>query len=115
MTETNTAITEAIAKCDAIKARLEVLREMSEPKPVLRLESITHPGTYRELQSAGELIDCAPGTVLVVGEGRHLLRICDPEKPWVDRAGFYSSPVRLWNFLVREVNKGASLKYLAAN
>lgn len=115
MTETNTAITEAIAKCDEIKARLETLRDMLKPKPVLRLESITRPGTYRELQSAGELIDCAPGTVLVVGEGRHLLRICDPEKPWVDRAGFYSSPVRLWNFLVREVNKGASLKYLAAN
>lgn len=113
MTETNTAITEAIAKCDEIKARLETLQEMLKPKPVLRLESITRPGTYRELQSAGELIDCAPSTVLVVGEGVRLLRTCDPEKPWVDEVGYYTSPARLWNFLVREADKGATFKYLA--
>lgn len=115
MTETNTTLTEAITKCDEIKARLETLREMSEPKPVLRLESITHPGTYRELQSASELIGCVPDTVLIVGEGVRLLRTCDPEKPWVDKIGYHRSPARLWNFLVREANSGATLKYLAAN
>lgn len=115
MTETNTAITEAIVKCDEIKARLETLQGMLKPKPVLRIESITHPGTYRDLQSASELIDCAPGTVLVVREGRHLLRTCDPEKPWVDEIGYYTSPARLWHFLVREANSGATLKYLAAH
>lgn len=115
MTETNTAITEAIVKCDEIKARLETLQGMLKPKPVLRLESITRPGTYRELQSAGELIDCAPSTVLVVGEGVRLLRTCDPEKPWVDEVGYYTSPARLWHFLVREANSGATLKYLAAH
>lgn len=113
MTETNTAITEAIAKCGEIKARLETLQDMLKPKPVLRIESITSPGMYRELQSSGDLIDCAPGTVLVVGGGVRLLRTCDPEKPWVDEVGYYSSPVRLWNFLVREANKGTPLKYLA--
>lgn len=115
MTETNTALTEAIAKCDEIKARLETLREMSEPKPVLRFESITSPGTYQELRSAGDLIGCTPGTILVVEEGLQLLRTCDPEKPWVDKVGYYSSPARLWNFLVREANSGATLKYLAAD
>lgn len=115
MTETNTAITEAIVKCDEIKARLETLRDMLKPKPVLRIESITYPGTYWELQSPGDLIDCTPGTVLVVGEGARLIRTCDPENPWVDKVGYYGSPVRLWNFLVREANKGTPLKYLAAN
>lgn len=113
MTETNTAITEAIVKCDEIKARLEVLRDMLKPKPVLRLESITHPGTYQELQSSDELNDCVPGMILVIGEGARVLRTCDPEQPWVDKVGYYSSPVRLWNFLVREANKGTPLKYLA--
>ena len=115
MTETNRTLSEAIAKCDEIKARLETLREMSEPKPVLRLESITSPGTYRELQSASDLIDCVPSTVLVVGEGVRLLRTCSPEKPWVDDVGYYTSPARLWHFLIREANSGATLKYLAAH
>ena len=112
MTETNTAITEAIVKCDESKARLETLRDMLKPKPVLRLESITCPGTYRELRSADDLNDCVPGMLLVVGEGGRILRTCDPEKPWVDKVGYYGSPVRLWNFLVREANKGTPLKYL---
>ena len=115
MTETNTHITEAIKQCDEIKARLEVLQDMLKPKPVLRLESITHPGAYRELQSAGELIDCTPGTVLVVGERVHLIRTCDSEKPWVDKVGYYNSPASLWNFLAREADKGVALKYLAAS
>jgi hypothetical protein len=115
MTETNTAITEAIVKCDEIKARLETLRDMLKPKPVLRLESITRPGTYRELRSADDLIDCAPSTVLVVGEEVRLLRTCAPEKPWVDEVGYYTSPARLWRFLVREANNGVTLKYLAAH
>ena len=45
MTETNTALNEAIAKCDGIKARLETLREMSETKPILRLEPV-RAGTW---------------------------------------------------------------------
>lgn len=115
MTETNTVITEAIATCGEIKARLETLQEMVKPKPVLRFESITRPGTYRELRSADDLNDCAPSTVLVVGEEVRLLRTCDPEKPWVDEIGYYTSPARLWHFLVREANNGVTLKYLAAN
>lgn len=115
MTETNTHIAEAIKQCDEVKARLVALQDMVKPKPVLRLESITHPGRYRELQSVDDLTGCAPSTVLVVGEGVRLLRTCDPEKPWVDEVGYYTSPARLWNHLVREVNSGATLKYLAAN
>ena len=114
MTGTNTALTEAITKCDEIKARLETLREMSEPKPVLRLESITHPGTYRELQSAGELIDCAPGTVIVTPD-THIFRICDPANPWTSRIGTRISNAALWDMLTRAANKGAALKYLATD
>lgn len=108
-------IAEAIKQCDEVKARLEVLRDMVKPKPILRIESITRPGTYRELQSVDDLTCCAPGTVLVVGEGVRLLRTCNPEKPWVDEVGHYASLARLWNHLVREANSGATLKYLAAN
>lgn len=114
MTENNTTLTEAIAKCDEIKARLETLREMSEPKPVLRLESITSPGTYRELQLAGELIDCAPGTVIVTPDTR-IFRICDPANPWTSRIGTRISNAALWDMLTRAANKGAALKYLATD
>lgn len=114
MTETNTAITEAIAKCDEIKARLEALQEMLKPKPVLRLESITRPGTYRELQSARELIDCAPGTVIVTPSAR-FFRTCNPGNPWISRIGTWSSSTVLWETLTRAVDQGATLKYFAAN
>lgn len=114
MTETNTAITEAIVKCDEIKARLETLQGMLKPKPVLRLESITSPGTYRELQLAGELIDCAPGTVIVTPDTR-IFRICDPANPWTSRIGARFSNAALWDMLTLAANKGATLKYLAAH
>lgn len=114
MTETNTAITEAIAKCDEIKARLETLQEMLKPKPVLRLEPIARPGTYRELQSAGELIDCVPGTVVITPDAR-FFRTCNPANPWTSGVGTLMSAEVLWDILARAANKGAPLKYLAAN
>ena len=114
MTETNTAITEAIAKCGEIKARLETLQDMLKPKPVLRLESITRPGTYRELQSARELIDCAPGIVIVT-PSVHFFRTCNPGNPWISRTGTWWSSTALWDTLTRAADQGATLKYLAAN
>lgn len=112
MAETNTAITEAIAKCDEIKARLETLRDMLKPKPVLRLESITRPGTYQELQSADDLNDCVPGMTVVTSDAR-FFRTCDPANPWTSGACRWMSAAALWNFLVREADKGTTLKYLA--
>lgn len=114
MTETNTTLTEAIAKCDEIKARLETLREMSKPEPVLRLESIICLGTYRELQSAGDLGACAPGTV-IVGPHRRYFRTCDPANPWADKYGNRISNAFLWDTLIRAVDSGTTLKYLVAN
>ena len=114
MTETNTHIAEAIATCNEIKARLETLQDMLKPKPVLRLESITRPGAYRELQSADDLIDCAPGTVVVTSNTR-FFRTCDPANPWTNRAGYWVSNGVLWGILVGAANCGATLKYLAAN
>ena len=112
MTETNTAITEAITKCDAIKARLETLRDMLKPKPVLRLESITRPGAYRELQSVADLNDCVPGMTVVTPDAS-FFRTCDPANPWTSRVSQRRSAAALWDILIREANSGAALKYLA--
>lgn len=114
MTETNAALTEAITKCDEIKTRLEALREMSEPNPVLRLESIARPGDCRELQSAGDLNAAAPGTV-IVGPNCRYFRTCDPANPWTDKYGSWVSNVVMWNTLIRAANSGATFKYLVAN
>lgn len=112
MTETNTAITEAIAKCDEIKARLETLQEMLKPKPVLRLESITRPGTYRELQSADELNDCVPGMTVATPDAR-FFRTCDPANPWTSGDCRWMSAEAVWDILIRAADKGATFKYLA--
>lgn len=114
MEETNTSLVEAIAKCDEIKARLETLREMSESKHILRLESTTRPGTYRELQSVGDLGACAPGTV-IVGPHCRYFRTCDPANPWADKYGNWISNAVLWNTLIRAADSGTTLKYLVAN
>lgn len=107
-------ITTIIKQCDEVKARLETLQEMVKPKPVLRLESITSPGTYWELQSAVELIDCAPGTVIVT-PGAQFFRTRNPGSPWVSRTGTWSSSTALWDTLTRTVDQSATLKYLAAS
>lgn len=114
VTETNIALSQAIAKCDEIKARLEALREMSEPKPVLRLEPNTRPGTYRELHSADDLADAAPGTV-IIGPNYRYLRTCDPANPWTSRIGCWMSNAALWGILIGTVNSGTTVKYLAAD
>jgi len=115
MTETNTALTDAIAKCDEIKARLETLREMSEPKPALRLESITRPGQWKELQSASDLDGCALGTVLLTPYNCRYFRTGDSMMPWITSDGNWATSVSLWNILAPEANRGATFKYLAAN
>lgn len=57
MTETNTALAEAIVTCGAIRAKLEVLQDMLTPKPVLTIESIIRPGHNWELHRPADL-DC---------------------------------------------------------
>ena len=112
MTETNTALAEAITKCDEIKARLEALRDMLKPKPVLRIESITHPGTYQELLSADDLNDCVPG-MTVVTPGARFFRTCDPANPWTSGDCRWMSAEAVWDILIRAADKGTTLKYLA--
>ena len=89
MTETNTTLTEAIAKCDEIKARLETLREMSKPEPVLR--------------------------TVIVGPHCRYFRTCDPANPWADKYGNRISNAVLWNTLIRAVDSGTTLKYLVVD
>lgn len=115
MTETNTAITEAIVKCDEIKARLETLQDMLKPKPVLCLESITRPGTYRELQSADELHDCPEGTVIAASDGHRYMRIDHWEYQWATSYGTRRENDDLWSSLVCRAGCGITFKYLAVN
>lgn len=112
MTETNTALTEAIAKCDEIKARLEALREMSGSKPVLRLESIIYPGTYRELQSARDLLNCPVGMIIVSSGARRYLRTDNLGYPWATSYGTHTSSNDLWRSLVCAGERGVTFKYL---
>lgn len=112
MTETNTALNEAIAKCDGIKARLETLREMSETKPILRLESITRPGGYLVLQSENGLIDCSVGTVIVSSGGNRYLRTDAQSYPWVNSYGARTASSDLWRSLVCADKRGVTFKYL---
>ena len=114
MTETNTALSQTIAKCDEIKARLETLREMSEPKPVLRLESITRPGGYWEPQSKDGLTACSHGTVIIMSNGCRFFRVADQGNPWVTDGGLWVSSLALWDTLNNAVNRGITLKYLGA-
>ena len=55
MTETNTALAEAIVTCGAIRAKLEVLQDMLTPKPVLTIESIIRPDHDWELYRPADL------------------------------------------------------------
>lgn len=115
MTETNTAITEAIVKCEEIKARLETLQCMLKPKPVLRLESITRPGQWKELRSVDDLRDCALGTVLLTPHSGRYFRVGDPAMPWATPAGNWATSASLWSLLATEADRGVTFKYLAAN
>lgn len=115
MTKINTALTEAIAKCDEIKARLGALCEMSEPKPVLRLESITRPGHWQELQSADDLISCPVGTVIASSKGHRYLRGNERHAPWATSCGTRRANDDLWRSLISDDGCGVTFKYLAAD
>ena len=115
MTETNTHIAEAIKQCDEVKARLETLQDMLKPKPVLRLESITRPGRYRELQSADDLHDCPEGTVIVASNDCRYMRIDHWEHQWATSYGTRRDSDDLWHSLPRQAVSGTTFKYLALN
>lgn len=111
MTETNTALTEAITKCDEIKARLETLREMSEPKPVLCVESVTTPVSIWTPRSADDLAACPYGTVIVLSTGRSYFRIGGTLGPWAACPGFRATSDDLWHTLTRAAERGITFKY----
>lgn len=115
MTETNTHIAEAIKQCDEVKARLVALRDMVKPKPALRIESLTSPGTYRELRSTDALADCYEGTIIVASNGRRYLRTDEQKYSWATSYGTHETSDDLWRSLVYMTECGATLKYLAAN
>jgi hypothetical protein len=108
-------ITKAIKRCNEVKARLETLRDMANPKPVLRLESITRPGTYRELRSADALADCYEGTIIVASNGRRYLRTDEQKYPWATSYGTHRESDDLWRSLVCSAECGTTFKYLAAD
>lgn len=105
-------IAEAIKQCDEVKARLEVLRDMVKPKPILRIESITRPGTYRELRSLVDFHNCAEGTVIVASNGRRYLRTGDLGYPWSTSYGTNRTSDDLWRSLICSAERGTTFKYL---
>nr|DAR15488.1 MAG TPA: hypothetical protein [Caudoviricetes sp.] len=111
MTETNTAITEAIVKCDEIKARLETLRDMLKPKPVLRLESIARPGHTWELRCAGDL-DCPEGTVIEGSDGWRYYRLADGRSgDWMSDNGQEYTHGALWETLIQDAANHVTFEY----
>lgn len=95
-------ITEAIDRCDEVKARLEALRDMTNHGscPGLRIESITRPGDWWEPRNADDLADCPEGTVIEASSGWRYYRLGPSrDKDWMSGTG-------------KEYTHGAMLKHL---
>lgn len=111
MTETNTALTEAIVTCGAIRAKLEVLQDMLTPKPVLTIESITRPGHNWELYRPADL-GCPEGTVIEASDGFRYYRLAeDCAGDWVSDTGRTYSHNSLWNSLIQDAANSVDFEY----
>lgn len=112
MTETNTAITEAIAKCGELKARLETLQDMLKHKPALCIESITRPGEWWKLCSEDELADCPEGTVIEASDGWNYYRLGPArENEWQSDTGREYTHSEMWNGLIADMKCHVTFKY----
>lgn len=111
MTETNTALAEAIVTCGAIRAKLEVLQDMLTPKPVLTIESITRPDHDWELYRPADL-DCPEGTVIEATDGYRYYRL-GPGRAgdWVSDTGRTCSHNSLWNSLIQDAAQDVEFAY----
>lgn len=112
MTETNTPFAEAIAACDEVKARLEALRDMVKPKPVLRMASITRPGDWWEPSSADDLADCPEGTVIEASDGWYYYRLGPTrEREWQSNTGQEYTRGAMWENLTQDAADGITFEY----
>lgn len=111
MTETNTALTEAIVACGAIRAKLEVLQDMLTPKPVLTMESITRPDHNWELHRPADL-DCPEGAVIEATDAWRYYRLGPGQAgDWVSDTGRTYSHNSLWNSLIQDAAQGVEFAY----
>lgn len=111
MTETNTALTEAIVTCSVIRAKLEVLQDMLTPKPVLTMESITRPDHNWELHRPADL-DCPEGTVIEASDGFRYYRLAgDCPGVWVSDTDQVYTDGTLWDTLIQGAANHVTFKY----
>lgn len=111
MTETNTALVEAIVTCGAIRAKLEVLQDMLTPKPVLTIESIVRPGHNWELYRPADL-DCPEGTVIEATDGYRYYRLGPGwAGDWGSAVGRTYSHNSLWNSLIQDAANSIDFRY----
>lgn len=111
MTETNTALTEAIVTCGAIRAKLEVLQDMLTPKPVLTIESLVRPHHNWELYRPADL-DCPEGTAIEATDGCRYYRLGPGQAgDWVSAVGRTYSHNSLWNSLIQDAADSIDFYY----
>lgn len=111
MTETNTPFAEAIAACDEVKARLEALRDMLKPKPILTIESIIRPDHNWELYRPADL-DCPEGTVIETTDDYRYYRLGSGQAgDWVSNVGRTYSHDSLWNSLIQDAASSINFEY----
>lgn len=111
MTETNTALTEAIVTCGVIRAKLEVLQDMLNPKPFLTMESIIRPDHNWELYRPVDL-DCPEGTVIEATDGYRYYRLGPGQSgDWVSDVGRTYSHDSLWNSLIQDAVQDIEFAY----
>lgn len=111
MTETNTALTEAITMCGVIRAKLEVLQDMLTPNPVLTIESITRPDHTWELHRPTDF-DCPEGTVIEATDGYRYYRLGPGQAgDWVSDSGRTYSHDSLWNTLIQDAANSIDFEY----
>lgn len=111
MTETNTALTEAIVTRGVIRAKLEVLQDMLTPKPVLTIESIIRPDHNWELYRPADL-DCPEGTVIEATDGYRYYRLGPGQAgDWASAVGRTYSHNSLWNSLIQDAADSIDFRY----
>lgn len=111
MTETRTPLAEAIAACDGIKARLEVLQDMHSREPALCIKSLIRLDHTWELCCASDLAR-SEGTVIEASDGWRYYRLSPGRgADWRSNTGQTYSHEGLWNNLTSDAANGITFEY----
>lgn len=111
MTETRTPLAEAIAACDGIKARLEVLQDMHSREPALCIKSLIRLDHTWELCCASDL-DCPEGTVIEASDGYRYYKLAPGgEVDWRSDMGSTYTRRELWLALTNDARNSVTFEY----